>query len=120
MAALQLAKWTGAEIYATVGSEEKVRYLMANFDLPRSRVFDSRTASFVKDVNCETDGQGVDLALNMLTGDLLHATWECIAEFGQMVEIPERDLIIAGKLVGPEILLRWSQLQWRLPRRTHG
>ncbi|KAL9612040.1 MAG: hypothetical protein Q9204_008983, partial [Flavoplaca sp. TL-2023a] len=98
MAALQLAKWTGAEIYATVGSEEKVRYLMANFGLPRNRIFDSRTASFVEDVNRETDGEGVDLALNMLTGDLLHATWECIAEFGQMVQISERDLITAGKL----------------------
>lgn len=98
MAALQLAKWTGAEIYATVGSEEKVQYLMATFGLPRNRIFNSRDASFVEGIKRETSGQGVDLALNMLTGDLLHATWECVAEFGQMVEIGERDLINAGKL----------------------
>ncbi|KAL8848907.1 MAG: hypothetical protein Q9221_006065 [Calogaya cf. arnoldii] len=98
MAALQLAKLTGAEIYATVGSEEKIQYLMANFGLPRGRIFNSRDASFVEGIKRETNGQGVDLALNMLTGDLLHATWECVAEFGRMVEMGEKDLITAGKL----------------------
>lgn len=98
MAAMQLAKMVGADIYATVGSEEKVQYLMATFGLPRNRIFDSRDASFVQGIKRETDGQGVDLALNLLSGDLLHATWECIAEFGKMVEIGQRDLVAAGKL----------------------
>ncbi|KAL9032542.1 MAG: hypothetical protein Q9214_007924, partial [Letrouitia sp. 1 TL-2023] len=98
MATLQLAKMTGAEIYATVGSEEKVQYLVATFGLPRNRIFNSRDASFVEDIKRETSGRGVDLALNSLSGDLLHATWECVAEFGKMVEIGNRDLITAGKL----------------------
>ncbi|KAL8910611.1 MAG: hypothetical protein Q9171_004105 [Xanthocarpia ochracea] len=98
MAALQLAKLTGAEIYATVGSEEKVQYLMATFGLLQKHIFNSRDASFVEGIMHETNGKGVDLALNLLTGDLLHATWGCIAEFGKMVEIGERDLITAGKL----------------------
>lgn len=98
MAALQLAKMTGAEIFATVGSEEKVQYLMATFGLPQNHIFHSRDTSFVEGIKRETSGQGVDLALNSLSGDLLHATWECIAEFGKMVEIGEKDLITAGKL----------------------
>lgn len=98
MAALQLARMMEAEIYATVGSEEKAQYLMATFGLPRNRIFNSRDASFVEDVKRETNGEGVNLALNSLSGDLLHATWECIAEFGNMVEIGERDLVAAGKL----------------------
>lgn len=98
MAALQLAKMVGAEIFATVGSEEKVQYLMDTFGLPQNRIFNSRDASFVEGIKRETDGQGVDLALNLLSGDLLHATWECIADFGQMVEIGKRDLVAAGKL----------------------
>ncbi|RYP90773.1 hypothetical protein DL770_003106 [Monosporascus sp. CRB-9-2] len=98
LAALQLAKMTGAEIYATVGSEEKANYLVQNLGLPRNRIFSSRDASFVDGVMRETGGQGVDLALNSLSGDLLHATWKCVAEFGKMVEIGEKDLIGAGKL----------------------
>lgn len=98
MAALQLAKMTGAEIYVTVGSEEKIQYLMATIGLPRTRIFSSRDASFVEDIKRETSGRGVDLALNSLSGDLLHATWKCVAEFGKMVEIGDWDLITEGKL----------------------
>lgn len=71
---------------------------METFDLPRNRIFNSRDNSFVDEVMRETGGQGVDLALNSLAGDLLHATWKCVAEFGKMVEIGERDMIGAGKL----------------------
>lgn len=88
----------GAEIYATVGSEEKVRYLIEMFDLPRNRIFNSRDTSFVAGIMHETDGKGVDVVLNSLSGELLHATWRCVAEFGKLVEIGKRDLLNAGKL----------------------
>ncbi len=29
----------------------------------------------------------MDLALNSLSGELLHATWRCVAVFGKMIEI---------------------------------
>ncbi|ORY70957.1 uncharacterized protein BCR38DRAFT_404090 [Pseudomassariella vexata] len=41
---------------------------------------------------------GVDVVLNSLSGELLHATWSCVAEFGKMVEIGKRDLIGGTKL----------------------
>jgi NADPH:quinone reductase-like Zn-dependent oxidoreductase len=85
MAALQLAKMRGAEIYATAGNEEKLECLMATFGLPQNRVFNSQDASFVEGIMREINGQGVDMALNSLSDDSLHATWECVAEFGTMV-----------------------------------
>jgi NADPH:quinone reductase-like Zn-dependent oxidoreductase len=88
----------GAEIYVTVGNEDKVKYLMNTFGIPRNRIFNSRNTSFVEDIMRETKGEGVDLALNSLSGELLHATWKCIAVFGKMVEIGKRDLIGSGKL----------------------
>jgi NADPH:quinone reductase-like Zn-dependent oxidoreductase len=87
----------GAEIFVTVGNEQKVKYLMENYGLPQNRIFNSRSSSFTEDVLRETNG-GVDLALNSLSGELLHATWKCIAEFGKMIEIGKRDLIGSGKL----------------------
>lgn len=98
LAALQLAKMTGAEIYATAGSEEKATQLTSHFGLPKKHIFSSRDANFVDGIMRETSGRGVDLALNSLPGDLLHATWKCVAEFGKMVEIGERDMVGAGKL----------------------
>ncbi|GKZ35553.1 hypothetical protein AbraIFM66950_006217 [Aspergillus brasiliensis] len=98
LATIQLAQMVGAEVYATVGNVEKVAYLMDTFQLPRNKIFNSRNASFVDDLMRETDNRGVDLALNSLSGELLHATWKCIAPFGKMVEIGKRDLIGSGKL----------------------
>lgn len=88
----------GADIYLTVGSDEKVRFLMDNFNIPRDRILHSRDDSFVEDLKRATDGKGVDLILNSLSGELLHATWSCVAEFGRMVEIGKRDLLGGGKL----------------------
>lgn len=98
LAAIQLAKMVGAEIYATVGSDEKTKYLTDVVGLPRNRIFSSRDTSFVEGLMRETNGRGVDLALNSLSGELLHATWHSVAEFGRMVEIGKRDILGAGKL----------------------
>jgi hypothetical protein len=46
----------------------------------------------------ETGGKGVDIVLNSLSGELLHASWKCVAKFGKMVEIGKRDFIGFGKL----------------------
>ena len=87
-----------AEIYATVGTEQKVQYLLTTFNIPRSRIFKSRDDSFVEGIMRETKGNGVDLVLNSLSGELLHATWHCVAPFGKMVEIGKRDLAGFGKI----------------------
>jgi NADPH:quinone reductase-like Zn-dependent oxidoreductase len=87
-----------AEIFVTVSTEEKVTFLMDKMNVPRNRIFSSRNTSFVDGIMRETKGRGVDLALNSLSGELLHETWRCIAEFGTMVEIGKRDILGAGKL----------------------
>lgn len=87
-----------AELYVTVGSEEKIKYLMDNYNIPRNRIFNSRDKSFVDGVMRETEGRGMDFILNSLSGELLHATWSCVAEFGTLLEIGKRDLIGDGKL----------------------
>lgn len=56
----------------------------------------------------ETAGQGVDLVLNSLAGKLLHTSWECVAEFGKMVELGKRDLVAFGQLGMEPFLLNRS------------
>ena len=98
LAAIQLAQMIEADIYVTVGSEQKVQYLMNTFNIPRNRIFSSRDDSFMEGIMRETQDTGVDLVLNSLSGDLLHTTWQCVAPFGKLVEIGKRDLIGFGKL----------------------
>lgn len=88
----------GAEIFTTVGSQDKVKFLSDNFAIPGNRIFNSRSTTFAHDILRETHGRGVDVALNSLSGELLHATWRCVAKWGTMIEIGKVDLLGAGKL----------------------
>lgn len=81
------------KIYATVGNEQKRKYLVENHQIPEDRIFDSRSISFFDDVMRHTNGRGVDLVLNSLSGELLHASWRCVAEFGRMIELGKRDIL---------------------------
>ncbi|GKT61721.1 polyketide synthase [Colletotrichum tofieldiae] len=98
LAAIQICKMIDAEIYCTVGSDEKIQHLEEHLGIPRKRIFNSRDASFLPEILKATNGRGVDVVLNSLSGDLLHASWNCVAEFGKMIEIGKRDLIGNGKL----------------------
>lgn len=98
LAAVQIAQMLEADVYATVGNDDKAQFLMDMFGILRRRIFNSRDRLFVDGVMRETAGQGVDLILNSLSGELLHATWTCVAEFGTLVEIGKRDFIGGGKL----------------------
>lgn len=98
LAAIQVCRQIGAVVYATVGSEEKVNYLVDKWDIPRSHIFTSRSPEFVSGLLQETAGKGVDVVLNSLSGDLLRASWMCVAEFGKMIELGKRDLITHGNL----------------------
>ncbi|KAL4993011.1 hypothetical protein BDV10DRAFT_190367 [Aspergillus recurvatus] len=99
MAAIQLALLAGvAEVFTTVSSEEKKQYLVDRFGLKPSNIFSSRDTSFLEGVRTATAGRGVDVVLNSLTGDQLHASWKCCASFGRFIEIGKMDLTTAGRL----------------------
>lgn len=90
--AIQIAQMLGAQVIVTCGSQSKRDFLKENFGLEDEMIFNSRDASFVEGVMKVTKGRGCDVALNQLAGELLHATWGCIAPFGRLIEIGKRDI----------------------------
>ena len=105
LAALEVCRMVGGvEVFVTVGSAEKVEWLVGSsgrgegWGVKRERVFSSRDGGFVEGVMRETGGRGVDLVLNSLSGELLHASWGCVAKYGMLVELGKRDLVGAGRL----------------------
>ena len=108
LAAVQVANMIGAKVYATVSTDEKTRILVEHFGVNPTRIFSSRDVSFAKGIKQATGGNGVDVVLNSLSGELLHASWRCVAEFGKMVEIGKRDLSGAAKLDMEVFLLNRS------------
>jgi NADPH:quinone reductase-like Zn-dependent oxidoreductase len=98
IAAIQVARMIGAEVFTTVGTEEKRQFLIENFGIPADHIFDSHSNSFATELSKATSGRGVDVVLNSLVGDLLHESWEILAPFGVFVEVGKRDIMDSGML----------------------
>ncbi|GAB4576521.1 MAG: type I polyketide synthase [Roseibium sp.] len=88
LAALQIAKWRGARIIATAGSEDKRNTLKL---LGADVVLDSRSLAFVDAVMEETGGEGVDVVLNSLFGEAMERSIDVLKPFGRFLELGKRD-----------------------------
>ncbi|ROP35040.1 type I polyketide synthase [Saccharothrix texasensis] len=95
IAAIRLARRTGAAVIATAGSELKRDYLRA---IGVDHVVDSRSVKFADDVLRITDGRGVDVVLNSLSGEALVRGLEVLAPCGRFVEIGKRDIYQDSRL----------------------
>ncbi len=90
LAAVQLAQAAGAEVFATA-SAPKQAYLRS---LGVTRIFDSRTTDFGGEILEATDGAGVDVVLNSLTGEgFIEASLSCLRQGGRFVELARRDIL---------------------------
>ena len=88
-AAIAIARHAGAQIFATAGSDER-RQLLRSMGI--EHVYDSRTTDFAEEIRRDTDGYGVDIVLNSLTGAAQWAGLELLAFDGRFVEIGKRDV----------------------------
>ena len=88
LAAIQIARWCGAEIFATAGSDEKRTFLRM---LGVHHVLDSRTLSFADDIMDITKGEGIDVVLNSLSGEAINRNLSVLKPFGRFLELGKRD-----------------------------
>ena len=88
IAAIQIAKWMGAEIYVTAGSDEKRDFLRL---LGVDHIFNSRSLSFADEILAQTGGKGVDVVLNSLAGEAINRNFRVLKPFGRFLELGKRD-----------------------------
>lgn len=98
LAAINLCNYYGAEVFVTVGTDAKRDFLAENCGIPRDRMFSSRSTAFGPELMRATNGLGVDVCLNSLTRDMLHESWRCIAENGNLIEIGKKDTLERNNL----------------------
>ena len=96
--AIMLAQSIGAEIFVTVGSAKKKKFLMDTYGILEDHIFYSRDTSFEEGIMRMTNGQGVDVVLNSLAGDSLRATWRCLGHFGRFAEVGKTDFLANSNL----------------------
>jgi polyketide synthase 5 len=88
-AAIAVARAAGAEIFATAGSKAR-RQLLRDWGI--EHVYDSRSTEFADQIRRDTDGYGVDIVLNSVTGAAQRAGLDLLAFGGRFLEIGKRDI----------------------------
>ncbi|KWV94810.1 NAD(P)H-quinone oxidoreductase [Erythrobacter sp. AP23] len=82
--AIQLAKAFDIAVIATAGSEEKCQAIR---DLGADLAINYKTQDFVEEVKAFTGGTGVDIVLDMVSGEYVARNIECLADDGRHVTI---------------------------------
>jgi acyl transferase domain-containing protein/NAD(P)-dependent dehydrogenase (short-subunit alcohol dehydrogenase family)/acyl carrier protein/2-polyprenyl-3-methyl-5-hydroxy-6-metoxy-1,4-benzoquinol methylase len=89
LAAVNIARWLGAQIFATAGTPEKREFLGA---LGIEQVLDSRSMAFADEIMQLTGGVGVDVVLNALGGEFITRSLAVLAPYGRFLELGKRDI----------------------------
>lgn len=82
--AIQMAKAMGARVLVTAGSDEKCAACVA---LGADHAINYKTSDFVEEIKTLTNGQGVNVILDMVAGSYVAREVQCLAEDGRLVII---------------------------------
>jgi polyketide synthase 12 len=89
MAAMEIARWRGATVYATAGTETKRDLLLK---LGAGKVADSRSPDFARQLRA-AGGTDVDVILNTLAGqDAKEANFALLSPFGRYIETARNEM----------------------------
>ena len=82
--AIMLARQFGIKTVVTCGTEEKCARAL---EIGATHAINYKSQDFVAEVKALTDGRGVDLVLDMVSGDYVMRNLQCLAEDGRHVTI---------------------------------
>ncbi|MBK7130305.1 MAG: SDR family NAD(P)-dependent oxidoreductase [Crocinitomicaceae bacterium] len=97
IAAIHIALSIGAEVYATVSSADKRAYI-ESIGVKPANIMSSRTLEFADQIMEKTNGKGVDVVLNSLSGEAIFKSVRCLSAYGRFVEIGKTDIYRNSKL----------------------
>jgi NADPH:quinone reductase-like Zn-dependent oxidoreductase len=99
LAAIELARWRRAEVFATAGSEAKRAFLAS---LGIASPLDSRSTEFAEQIRSLTGGEGIDVVLNTLSGVQATKSLELLRPFGRFLQLDKQDIFSDAPLaLGP-------------------
>ncbi|KAI0394195.1 hypothetical protein F5Y17DRAFT_476000 [Xylariaceae sp. FL0594] len=99
---IQLAQAKGADIFATVGTTEKVQFLVNKMGISASHIFPSSNPDDLARAAKLTAKGGFDVVLNSSSGDMLYASIQSLAPQGHLVDVGRMD-VMGAKAIGLEL-----------------
>ncbi|NQV52846.1 MAG: SDR family NAD(P)-dependent oxidoreductase [Flavobacteriales bacterium] len=97
IAAINIANAIGAEVFATVSTQDKRDYIIGLGVKPEN-IMSSRTLAFADELMEKTNGKGVDVVLNSLSGEAIFKSVRCLSAYGRFIEIGKTDIYRNSKL----------------------
>ncbi|KAI3316712.1 hypothetical protein HD806DRAFT_552023 [Xylariaceae sp. AK1471] len=105
LAAIRLAQSRGADVFATVGTPEKARFLTENMGVPASHIFSSRDVAALERAVAVTGGRGFDVILSTVRDEALYASFKALAPLGRLIDVGRMD-VLESKRLGLELFQR--------------
>ncbi|GHG61956.1 type I polyketide synthase [Streptomyces griseocarneus] len=96
LAVVQCARHLGLRVIATAGTEAK-RDLLRTLGVEHA--LDSRTLDFAPRVRELTDGRGVDIVVNSLSGEAIAQSLDLLRPNGRFIELGKRDIFFNNPLL---------------------
>ncbi|KZS60623.1 hypothetical protein A4G26_11330 [Mycobacterium kansasii] len=96
-AAIRLAQHLGAEVFATAHPNK--HHVLNDLGVDPGHIASSRTLDFADTFHDATDGQGMDVVLNSLSGDFVDASLRLLPRGGNFIEIGKTDIRLAPDIV---------------------
>ncbi|MEM6401716.1 MAG: type I polyketide synthase, partial [Cyanobacteria bacterium P01_D01_bin.116] len=84
-AAIQIAQQIGAEVFTTA-SPGKWEFLKS-MGIELTNIFNSRTLDFAEEIIKLTQGEGVDIVLNSLSGEFINQSFDLLKDNGRFIEL---------------------------------
>jgi acyl transferase domain-containing protein/threonine dehydrogenase-like Zn-dependent dehydrogenase/short-subunit dehydrogenase/acyl carrier protein len=90
LAAINYAKYIGAEVFATTDSDENSAFLQS---LGVQYVYNSANLDFATKIKEVTNGKGVDVVVSDQSGEIAYQNFASLAPYGVYVDISKKDIM---------------------------
>lgn len=90
LAAINYARYVGAEIFATTGSDENRSFLES---LGVEHIYKSNSLDFATAIKKVTCGKGVDVVLSSRSGEIAYQNFASLAPYGIYLDISKKDIM---------------------------
>ncbi|KAJ5247894.1 hypothetical protein N7468_002877 [Penicillium chermesinum] len=92
LAAIQLARSKGADVYVTAGTPEKTRFLIDSMSIAPDHIYSSRRLEDLPRLATATLNGGFDVILSTSQGDMLYESVKALAPLGHFVDVGRLDV----------------------------
>lgn len=102
LAAIQLARAKGAEVFVTAGTAEKTLFLTEQMGIPSTHIFSSREVTDIKRMVRATQNGGFDVILSSSQGHMLYESIKALAPLGHLIDVGRLD-VTSSKNIALEV-----------------